>query len=356
MVTVPTPPTAQQQLGAYSGDSNTLSGSGTNITAPQPQDLWMQSQSFINPYTNTEQAQIQNMPTNQRASQVTAPSQIGTAPLAALTNLGSAQSAPILNAQLQQINALNRQAQGVGPSVAEQQAKIQADNAINNQMAVAASQRGSSNPTLALRAAQIQAQQTRQQAIQAGILGKTQEQLSAQQQLTGALGNTQGQQLQQAQAQAGLYQGVNLANQGVQNQTDLANLQAAQQTSLANLQAQQSTMGMNTNEYNAMIQAQMALGNTNLTAAENYANLVEQQNLAIRGIQAGLQMNMANNQMGLTGAEIAGGAAIGGQLIAASDARLKTKIQSGARDMKNFLSQLSSPSKGEMTLLTQALV
>lgn len=340
-----------------------------NIAA-EPQDIAQQAQSFINPYTNLEQAQINNIPVNQQAAQAVAP-QLSSSPLAGLTtfgqpvNISTAQSNPILAAQLQNINAINAQAQGRGPSLAEVQAKQQAQQNIANQMALIGSQRGSSNSALGLRQAQEAAATANQQAVQAGVQGRTAEELAAQQQLTGALSGTQGQVMQGAQAQAGLNQQtmlqqgsmnqqVQLQNQQVQQQTQLQNQQAQLQSTLANLTAKMQTQGLNTQEYNDYIQAQAALANTNTTLAENYANLSSSEGLAASAIANKVAMNNANNQMGLTGAEIAGASAGGAALIGAltpSDRNLKFNISSANRPIKDFLSKIGSSHKSSFNLL-----
>lgn len=412
-----------------------LAGWSENSLSPAQTNA-QQSLSFTNLASPDEAAAIGNMPTNWSPNQASA-AQLYSSPLAALTVLGQAgqasttgaglynagfagaglynsgnvgidtsQSNPILAAQLQQINQLNNISNGVGPSVAQQQAQLQGQQNVANQMAVLGSQRGSSNASLGQRQGQLAASNANQQAIQAGVLGRTQEELQAQNTLNQALLGTQGQVMQGAQAQAGLLQQtalantgasnaqqqfnagqanamalqnanfgnsqeqfnagaanqqsqfntqqlnamltqqgamnqqINLANQAAEQQTSLANLQSSQQTNLANLQAAQQTQGLNANEYNAYVQSLMALGNTNLQASENYAQLVAQQNEAFAALKSNKEINQMNNQMGLVGAGIAGGAALMGGALSASDVNLKTNIKSGTRDMKDFLSEM----------------
>mgnify|MGYP001585780416 CR=1 FL=1 len=281
-------------------------------------------------------------------------------PLAGLTTLGqvSNANAPGINtatsnaltgAQLQQINALNAQAQGQGPSPATVAAQQAAQQNIANQMALIGSQRGAGNTALGLRNAQEAGAQLSQQGVQAATLGKTQEELAAQQQLTGALGGAQGQVMQGAQAQAGLQSTANLQNAAAANQAMLQQGSMGQQVQLANQASQQGTQALNANEYNAMLQAQMAQANNQLTANENYANLVTGQNTNLEAIKSGEGIANQANQMGLIGAGIAGIAA-GGAATLSSDRYLKTNIKSGTRSIKEFLSKISTPTSG-MALL-----
>jgi hypothetical protein len=353
----------------------------------------------------------------------------------------------LLGGQVANINQLNDQAHGIGPSVAALQAKQQGDQNVAQQMAMLGSQRGASNSSLGMRQAMHAKAVADQQAVQAGVQGRAAEALSAQQQLTGALGGTQGQVMQGAQAQAGLTQGVNLANQSAanqqmlqnaqfgnaqqlqnaqmgnqvglantgaanaqmlqnaafgntqqlqnaasSNQVGLANMQAGNQVGLANagasntaqlqnaagqnqamlqqgqmtqqvqlqnaqqqaqqmlanLQAKQQTQGLNAQEQNAMLQAQMTLANNVSTANQNYMGAMINQHLQQQGINAGLSINAANNAMGMQGAAIAGGAALGAAGVTAmpdllkSDERDKINISSGDRSVKNFLSQVAA--------------
>ena len=334
------------------------------------------------------------------------------------TTINTAQSNALTAAQMQQINALNATAQGQGPNLAAQQAAMTGQQNVANQMALLGSQRGSSNPTLGLRAAQIQAAQANQQAVQAAVQGTTVQELNAQNALTGAMGTAQGQVQQGAQAQASLAQQtalqnaaagntqqlqnaaaanqVGLANMGAANQqmqqnaafgntanlanasqanqiasqnaaaqnaamqqqatlnqqANLANQGVQQQTALANLGQLGTTQALNTNEYNAMLQAQMAQASNQSTMDANYANMVTQENTSLAGINNNVAMNSANNQMGMIGAGLQGiGGILGTAVAAGSDINLKTSIRPGARPIKDFLSKISSKQTHSFALM-----
>ena len=300
-------------------------------------------------------------------------------PLAGLTTLGKVANAPVTNAgntnintavsnnltsgQMQQINALNAQAQGQGPSLAAIQAQQTGQQNVANQMAMVGSQRGSANSALGMRAAGNATTAANQQAVQAAVQGRAAEELSAQQQLTGALGGAQGQVMGGAQAQAQLGQNINIANQNSANsiyasnaaqqnaamsqqgslaqQIALANQGVLQQTGLANLGQAGTTQTLNANEYNAMLQAQMTQASNQQTANENYATSTSNNALQALANHDKTQQIATANMMGLAGAGIAGGAALGAAGIA-SDINLKTSVKSGTRSIKDFLSAISS--------------
>ena len=349
------------------GQEETLSPNLPIGSSVGPIDQAQQAQLFINQQTPQVNAGIQgafNLANTQNFGN--AP-QLSGSPIAGLTTLGrvtnagntninTATSNAITNAQLAQANQLNQIANGQGPNLAAEQARQQGQQNIANEMALIGSQRGSSNSALGLRNAQNAIAGANQQAVQAGVQGTVSQELAAQSALTGALGGAQGQVQQGAQAQAGLNQAINLANanaannstlqQGTMNQqTNLANQTVQQASNVANLGAQQNTQQLNTNEYNAALQAQITQANNQLSAQENYANLVTNANLTAQGINQKLAINNSDNALGLASAGIAGGATVGAGVasaLAPSDFNLKTNIKSGARDIRSFLTKIGS--------------
>lgn len=313
----------------------TLSGiNGYNFTYASPEAF--QDKNAGNVY-NLIQAGINN--TNKPA------------PLAALTALGnSAQyggttintgaDQALQNAQGQYINQLNQQAQGLGPSVGSIQAKQAADRAIQSQMAMLASARGSSNPALAQRAAMDQGSQLSQAGIQAGALARAQEQLGAQAQLGQALGTTRSQTQAIDQAQAALYNQAALTNQAAANQYGLQQGTLNQQVGLANQQAQQAQNTLEAQQYGQMLQAYMQQNQADLSQQAALQQLLGQQQIQAISLGMGKDTQATTNQLGLAGAGISALGAIAGGAAAASDARLKTNIKSANQDLKKFLSAI----------------
>ena len=135
--------------------------------------------------------------------------------------------AGIRDRQLALAQALEAQAAGTGPSVAEQQLRRSGEQAIAAQAALAASARGG-NPILAQRQA---AQQTA--AIQQDLAGRAaelrlQEQAQARQALGAVLGETRGQDIGVSTEQARLLQQAELSNVEAQRQRALAQAQLEQ--------------------------------------------------------------------------------------------------------------------------------
>lgn len=391
------PPAANTQTGPLYTNNGTPPASKDitlgGITASTGQTNAQVANAFVNPQSQNIYGQIGGLANLQNAPDY------ANAPLAGLTALGATTNAGATNigntatagntnintgttnaltsGQVAQINALNQQAQGQGPSVAAVQAKQTADANVANQMAMLASQRGSGNTALGLRSAGNAAAVAQQQGVQAATLGRAQEALTAQGQLTGALGTANSQAAQTAQAQAALSNqnvlanaaGINQANQAQGSLNQNLNLQNAaaanqamlqqgsmdQQTTLANQSAQAQAQALNTQEQNNAVQAGMTQSNNDVQAAENYENLITNQSTALQGINAGVQINQGNNQMGMVGAGIGGVGALGAAGIAAygaqtSDRNLKKNIKSGNKSIKSFLSIIEKQSNKQNTM------
>jgi len=150
---------------------------------------------------------------------------------AAQINRGEDQQ--VRSSQMGLIEALQGQANGTAPSLAEQQLKRSNEQTIASQMAQAASARGG-NPAMAQRmAAQNIA------GLQADAAGRAaelriQEQTAARQQLTQALDSTRGQDVTVASQQAQLAQQAAQVNKTASDQAALAQAQLIQQAALAN--------------------------------------------------------------------------------------------------------------------------
>lgn len=270
------------------------------------------------------------------------------APMAALTALGNAAQyggttintgadAALQQAQGQYINQLNQQAQGLGPSVGSIQAKQAADRAIQSQMAMLASARGSSNPALAQRAAMDQGSQLSQAGIQAGALARAQEQLGAQAQLGQALGTTRSQTQAIDQAQANLYNQAALTNQAAANQYGVQQGTMNQAVNLANQQAQQAQNTLGAQQYGQMLQAYMNQNQNDLSNQAAFQQLLGQQQMQAISLGMGKDIQTTNNTTGLAGAGVSALAGIGAAAAAASDSRLKKDIKSANAELKNFL-------------------
>lgn len=292
--------------------------------------------------------------------------------------LSTAQDQQYASAQASIANMLAAQAQGQGPSLAEITANQQSDAAIAQQMGMLGSQRGASNPAMAQRQAMMGAAQAQQTAAAQAMTGRAAEQLSAQQQLSGLLQGVRGQGQAMTQAQAQLDQQAGLANQALSGQVSQAQAQMAQQagqynagqynqfaaqaglanqaaqnqfalqqgslnqqTSLANQQAKLSQAQLNDQMYGQMIGATQGQNQQDMAAAQAYQQSVQQAQLAMQGINAGLSINDTNNAMGMAGAALsAAGTGVG--IVAGSDRRIKKGIRPGEADVRAMLDDIDA--------------
>lgn len=244
-------------------------------------------------------------------------------------------------------NQLAAQAQGNGPSLAQVTAQQQAGQNLSNQMAMLGSQRGSSNPALAQQQALQAGSNAQQQAAQQAVMGRTQEELGAQQAQAGLLGNMNQQASGFSQAQAGLQQQAALQSMGALNAQNQAQAGLYQQAGLANQAAQNQTMLAN-------LQAALAQGQINAQQYNAYMQQLQSQNAQqYQGQMAGQQLGI-NQQLGI--GQIAGGGtgnagqttgalfqlagSMASAAAAASDKRVKKDIQDGNQELDSALSNI----------------
>ncbi len=271
-------------------------------------------------------------------------------------------------AQGQLANALYAASQGMGPSVAEFQAKLEAERAIQAQMAALASGGGS---PLGARAAQLDASRQLQAAAQAGALGRSQEAMAAQQALGGLIGGARGQaqttaqtqaQLQQqallankdafnqaAQAQAQLNQQAGLANQQyyqqalqqnaeMQQAVELANQSALNQFSLADQQAILSQRELNNSLYQQMLAQYQQENQQDITNAVAYQQLLGQEQLGLLQVNAGMESSGQGITSGLASAAMSAG----GAMLAMSDRRAKRNVRPAKSVLRAFLDDVAA--------------
>jgi hypothetical protein len=228
----------------------------------------------------------------------------------ATTNAASVQAAQMNAGQYNQTfgqeqglaGQLALQAQGMGPSVAQVTAQQQAGQNLQNQMAMLGSQRGSSNPAQAQMAAASAGAAAQQQAAQQAVLGRTQEELGAQQSYGSLLSGMNQQAQNFAGTQANLSQQANLANAGFGQQTNLANQSAINAQNLAQAQLSQQNSQYNAGQGNAMDQAQAGLyqqaGLQNQSQLNQFTmqNAANQQQMALGNLSAQQAQNQLNAQ------------------------------------------------------------
>lgn len=159
--------------------------------------------------------------------------------------------------QLELANMLQAQASGQGPSLAQNQLQQANEQALKQQMALAASQRGG-NLQMAQRQAAINIGDLQQQnALQSAQLAM-QEQMAARQQLEGILGSARGQDI-----------AVDTTQTGFEQQSEMVNKQASDQRVLQQAQMSQATdfKQADIDETRALTQAEIDI-RTNIANAE----------------------------------------------------------------------------------------
>jgi hypothetical protein len=260
-------------------------------------------------------------------------------------------------------NQLGAMAAGYGPSLAQAQAQQGAQSALNNQMAAAASQRGSSNPALAAYQAQQMGAQAQGAAAQQAVQGRISEQMGAMGQQGSVLGNMNGQASSFATNQAQLQQQAQLASMGAINSQNLSQAQMMQQNAQAQGQlyqgANQANMG-----------AQLSQNSLNAQQYNNYMSMLQSQNMAQYQGQMEQQAQQSQNYLQALGissgnaiagnnlnATIAGsGAGLASGLVgvagqAASDIHSKKNIRSADRQLGEVLEAVYNSRKFKSLLI-----
>jgi|GEM_PF-1947932 len=143
------------------------------------------------------------------------------------------------NGQSSLIKDLQRQSAGKGPSLAEAQMKRAGDRGLAQQLAAAAAQRGGNQASLQRSLARGQQAQSADIAQQAGQ-ARIQEQLSARQQLAGALQQRRGQDAQLLDQNQQLYgAGVARQQQGIKQGQAMSQASQQQQANLQGMETDQ---------------------------------------------------------------------------------------------------------------------
>lgn len=223
---------------------------------------------------------------------------------AGIAQAGSASAAPVYmnqdqansarSAQGQLIGNLQQTAQGLGPSIAQEQLRQSTNANINQQMAAARSMHGNARLAALRNASMIGAASQQQANSQAAAL-RAQEIAAAQGQLGNALSTQRGQDVTQAAQQAALEQQRALANAGFQQQSGLANAQLEQGANQFNTAALNAMSQFNANSANA---AQLANAGAANNAALAYAGQANSGNQAfgLANLNSMLQTNALNTQ------------------------------------------------------------
>lgn len=263
-------------------------------------------------------------------------------------NINKAPQEQFRNQEMSLASALQAQAAGQGPSLAQSQLQQGTDRNIAQALAMQASMRGQTAGQ-GLRNIAQQTSQLNSQAARDSAALRMQEQMNAQQQLAGVLGQGRSADIGLATSQAGLTQQAGLANMDAKNQANLqqgqlnqgvqlANVQSQNQTNAANLQSVLNNNQMNNDMKKFYLTSQMGMTDAEANRALGYAGQAIQQDLGTK--QNNLGYYQANT--GIIGSVLGGLGAVGAAAV--SDKRAKKNIKDGDKPLKEFLDALNAHS------------
>ena len=253
----------------------------------------------VDPVTGQVIAPVSQMQAAQLApTQLAQDVQVAPAALVQGQSIEQQQQAELRAKQVALANALEGQAAGTQPSLAEAQMKMANDRAIAQQMAIAGASKGP--VALAQRQAAMNTAALQQQNAQAAGALRLQEQTQAQEQLSNLLGTARSTDVGLATTQAQLGQQANLSNQGAINTASGQQAGLSQQTALANALAQnqaaqqQGQFQQQAGMVNTEAQNQQAQAQAQLSQQANLANQQTALSQAQQAAQLGTQVNLAN--------------------------------------------------------------
>jgi predicted XRE-type DNA-binding protein len=339
-----------------------------------------------------EQIQAERIAAGQAEAMMIDPAQIAALERAQAAAIERGDEQGVRASQMALAQALEAQAAGTGPSLAEQQLARQNEQAIKQQLALAGSQRGMT-PAMAQRQAAMNiGTLAAEQGARAAEL-RIQEQQAARAQLADVLGQTRGLDVniasqqaqlqqqaalqnaaqfnQQASQQAQLEQQAGLANQGEFGQTQRFNVGTALQADTANianaLQASQFnvTAGQNAQQFNAKAADEMARFSADAGLRASIANQAAQLQatgmdqaqiarlLGIEQASLGAVLQSETNKFTAEQARLTGQQAnqsksagniigtVGSVVAMMSDERQKKNIKAADEEMREFVDALS---------------
>lgn len=192
-------------------------------------------------------------------------------------------------------NDLEGIASGKTPSLADLQFQKASEQNIAQQFAMARSQRGSSNPALGMRNAQMQAAQIGQGAALDSAMARIQEQRSAQAMLTQVYGTAGAQSVQMAIAQGDITAKEALANAIADNERNIKQALLNQEAGTVNAGAQNTSNNL--------------VYGTNSKAEQDYAAAMNARALAQANINSQLEQQRISSGATTRAASIGAGAA-----------------------------------------------
>ena len=300
-----------------------------------------------------EQVQAGQIQAGQAEAMMVDPAQIAALERAQAAAIERGDEQGVRASQMALAQALEAQAAGTGPSLAEQQLARQNEQAIKQQLALAGSQRGMT-PAMAQRQAAMNiGTLAAEQGARAAEL-RIQEQQAARAQLADVLGQTRGLDVNIASQQAQLQQQAALQNAAQFNQQASQQAQLEQQAGLANQgefgQTQRFNVGTALQADTANVANALQASQFNVTAGQNAQqfNAKAADEMARFSADAGLRASIANQaaQLQATGMDQAQIA----RLLGIEQASLSSVLSSETEKFKAEQARLTGQQQNEQNV------
>jgi predicted transcriptional regulator len=352
--------TAQQGIGV-SGNKSAALAAALARNPTQFQQVVAPEMAGASQVSMPEQIAAQQVAAQQAQGMMVDPAQIAAMERAQAASIQRGDEQGVRASQMGLAQALQAQADGTAPSLAEMQLQRQNEQAVRQQLALAGSQRGMT-PAMAQRQAAINVGNlAAEQGARAAEL-RIQEQQAARAQLADVLGQTRGLDVNLATQQAQLDQQAALQNASQFNQQAGAQAQLNQQATLAN----QGEFGQ-TSRFNAgqglaadTTNAQLGLqaGQFNVQAGQNAQqfNAKAADEMARFSADAGLRAQVANQAAKLqaTGMDQTQIARLLGLEQSALQAVLQSETSKFASEQARLTGQQANQTKGAGNIISTA--
>lgn len=352
--------TAQQGIGV-SGNKSAALAAALARNPTQFQQVVAPEMAGASQVSMPEQVAAQQVAAQQAQGMMVDPAQIAAMERAQAASIQRGDEQGVRASQMGLAQALQAQADGTAPSLAEMQLQRQNEQAVRQQLALAGSQRGMT-PAMAQRQAAINVGNlAAEQGARAAEL-RIQEQQAARAQLADVLGQTRGLDVNLATQQAQLDQQAGLQNASQFNQQAGAQAQLNQQATLANqgefgqtsrFNAQQGLVADTTNA-----QLGMQADQFNVQAGQNAQqfNAKAADEMARFSADAGLRVQVANQAARLqaTGMDQAQIARLLGLEQSALSAVLQSETSKVTAEQARLTGQQQNQSKGAGNIISTA--
>lgn len=200
--------------------------------------------------------------------------------------------------QMDLYQMLHQQAMGQGPSLAQAQLQQASDANMRQAMALSQSQQGVGGAAMMRNVGNQRAQIGQQMAADSGLL-RMQEQMAARNMMGQIASQGRGQDLDMANAQAGLYQQAGLSNQNAANQFGLQQGAFNQQAGMSNQQAGLQQQQMNDQMVQMYLQTGVGLDQAQMMAKMKMEEMKGAQHLGLEQLRQDAYNTAGANRVGM---------------------------------------------------------